>query len=235
LYATLKPRNETIKTMEYVFEGVEGIPFFSPTISATTENSSYIASPSDEAVTDSHFSINIADDKNSTSLEGTIYIYPPYNNCTYYFNPVYQSTDGSVYTTTGIFLANQQSNIEGQLFSHTLDASTTITENGKAKTVCTSIKLSISIMFAPEKINVLQMDPESKVLSHMEYMPDAVPETFDLNVDTAYLIVEAYKHDDAGKLKISRKIYGEDDKNIETFFPRADGICVKHLAQINWK
>lgn len=240
LYATLTTRTltseetgETLETEEYVFENIEGIAYYSPTVPATAEHGSYTTSISDEAISDGHRSLNFGDDKNSTTLEGTIYTAPSNKNHTYYFNPVYQSADGSVYATSGDgFMVNNESYSEGSVYSQTLDATTTVTENGKIKEDSISIKLSISVMFAPEKIVVLQMDTDSKLLSRTEHEPDTLPEAFTSEVDTAYLIVETYKRDDTGSLKISREIYGRDDESFATFITRADGVCIKQWTQI---
>lgn len=242
LYATLTTRTltseetgETFGTEEYVFEGIEGIAYFSPTIPATAEYDSYIASVSDEAISDGHMSLNYGDDETSITLEGTIYTSPSNKQHKYYFNPVYQSADGSVYTVSGSGFMVNESNSEGSVYSHTLDTATTVTENGKLKIDSTSIKLSISVMFAPEKIVVLQMDAESGLLSRMEYVPDEMPEVFMPDAATSYLIVETYKRDDTGSPKTSRAIYGRDAERIETFSVRSDGICVKHWTKLQWE
>lgn len=243
LYATLitstltnDETGETAEMEEYVFEGVEGIPYFSPTIPATAERDSYISSISDDAICDTHMEIKAGDNENSTSLKGTIYTAPSSKNHIYYFNPVFQSADGSIYTTSGSgFMANNESISEGSVYSQTLDASTTVTENGKAYTERTSITLSISVMYAPEKIAVLQMDADIGLLSRTEYIPDALPDAITLDALAEYIIVETHKRDDTGSVKISREIYDRNADTISSFSVREDGICTKHLTQINWK
>ena len=87
-------------------------------------------------------------------------------------------------------------------------------------------------MSAPEKIVILQMGSDNAVISQNEYKPYEMPKDFTLETDTAYFIVETHKRDDAGNMKIYREIYGRDAESIETFFVRADGVCVKHGTQI---
>jgi len=242
LYATLMTRTPTsdeaggtTEIEEYIFEGIDGIACFSPTVPAADGRDSYIFSMSDEAISDGHMSLNYGDDKNSTTLTGTIYTVPSNMQHTYYFNPVYQSEDGSVYAVSGSgFMVDNEADSEGSVYSQTLDATTTVTENGKSKTESISITLSISVMLEPEKIIVLQMNTESELLSRTEYAPGILPEVLTPEADTAYLVVETYKRDDMGNLKIAREIYGRDNENIETFSVRADGVCVKHWTQIKW-
>jgi hypothetical protein len=88
-------------------------------------------------------------------------------------------------------------------------------------------------MFAPKKIVILQMGSDNAMISRTEYKPDAMPKNVILETSTAYFIVETHKLDYMGTRVISREIYGNDVEDIETFFVRADGVCVKHLTQIS--
>lgn len=239
LYATLTTKTltseetgETSEIEDYVFP-VPGIPFFSAHIPATENRDSYLTSISDPAISDGHVDYKVTDEGNSVTLTGAVYVSPSNIARTHYFNPVYQSADGSVYALSGSgFMVNTEAYSEGSAYSQTLDATTTITENGKRKTDSTSITLSISVMFTPEKIIVLQMDEESTVLSRTEYAPDKMPESISAEQKTTYLIIETHKRDDTGHIQISRAISGSDAENIVTFFVREDGICVKHWTQI---
>lgn len=245
LYATLISRpltneetGEITQMEEYVFENVEGIPCFVVTMPMPElgENDSYIASSSNEAVSDEHIAASYGDESRGITLTGTIYTAPSNKKHTYYFNPVYQSADGSVYVTTSGsgFMVNDESYSEGSVYSQTLEAVTTVTENGETKTDSMSVTVSISVMFAPEKIVILQMDADSSILSRTEYAPGSVPESLVPEADTAYLIVETHKRDDTNSLKIAREVYGRDAESFETFSVREDGICVKRWTQIEW-
>jgi len=240
IYAALLPgthtneeENTTIETHEYIFEGIDGIPYCVPTIRATEVENSYIATMSDPAISDGHTSIFCGDDEKSVSLDGTIYVTPSGSIHHYYFNPVYQSADGSVYLVSGEgFSFSTESLGEGAVYSQTLDAATTATENGTVITDTTSIKVSISVISAPERIVIVQMDNDNALIFQTEYKPGALPDVIALEPNTAYFIVETHKRDDMESPIISRDIYGKDTENIETFFVRADGFCVKHGTQI---
>ena len=66
IYATLVSRTltsetgETIETKEYVFEGIDGIPFFS--FHVANEHESYWSSASDEAISNGAFHVSHGDD-----------------------------------------------------------------------------------------------------------------------------------------------------------------------------
>jgi len=129
-------------------------------------------------------------------------------------------------------MVNNEAYSEGAVYAQTLDSTMTVTENGIAKTESTSVKISVNVMFAPEKIVILQMDADSKLLLRAEYKPVEMPDTLVVNPATDYIVVETHKRDEAGKQKITRVVYGSGDENIETFYARPDGICEKRLTQI---
>ena len=240
IYATLATRTlkddtgNTIDTREFVFDNVNGIAYFSATVPATEDEESFITSGSDEAVSDGHMSIHYGDNENKTSLEGTIYISISHVTKTRYINPVYQSSDGSVYATTGngIMLAGEQG--EGSVYSQTLEATTTVTENGKSKSESVTIKISLSLMIPPEQILVLQMDENSSIISRREYRPGKLPDTLTPEKDTEYIMVESLKRDPENNWITSRSIYDRKDQSLETFYCRDDGICVKQWTNLDW-
>lgn len=242
LYATLKTQvlteeetGNTMNTKEFVFDSVDGIAFFAATVPATESEDSFITSGSDEGISDGHSAYNYGDEEDSTTLEGTIYFSPSSTDTIFYINPVFQSADGSVYATTGNGYKVDGMLGEGPSYSTTLSETTTITENGKSKASSISITISLTMMYTPEKVVLLQMDQNSTIVSRKEYSPGELPESISTESDTAYLIVENYKRDYEGNSVISRSIYDSNQETLETFYSRDDGVCVKEWTQINWE
>ncbi len=239
-YAELRPRTltntetgEKVVTKEYVFPGFEGITYFSARVPTTAEQEGYVTSGSDEAISDGHMNLKYTDQGDSTTMEGTVYVSPGLGS-TYYFNPVYQSEDGNVYAMTGSGFSTSGVRDEGAAYTQTMNATYTMTENGKIKTDSISVKISISVMSPPEKIVVLQMGADSSVVSKTEYAPGEMPESIALEENTEYIVVEAHKTDTNGGKFISRKLYGRDAESLETYYSREDGICVKKWVQVKW-
>ena len=240
LYATLTARTltseetgETMEIEEYVFEGIEGIAFFAPTIVDTEAGTTYRSSMSDEGISNGHVGFFHGDDEQRVTMEGTIFVVPA-TYIVYYINPVYQSADGSVYVTTGSGISTSGVQSEGSVMSQTLSDTRTVTENGRASTDSASITIGISAMYAPETIVVLQMDKDSRVIDRVEYVPGTLPETVTLEAGTDYIIVETHRRNYEGNPTLSREVYGKDTGTIEAFFARDDGICVKQTTRINW-
>jgi len=252
LYAALIPKTytkeetgETILTYEYVFEGIEGIQHCVPTMQPTEEENSYVAFVSDPAISDVHMDIFVDDDESRVSIDGAVFIIPSNKTNIYYFNPIFQSADGSVYAVmgSGFRVTNETYSGEGTLFSQTLDVTTTITENGKAKKDSVFITISISVLFTPEKIVVLQMDAKSQLIERAEYAPGTLPQEFTPASNVSYIIVETHKRDSLGNSIISRDIYDRVPAQyyastatfIATFSARDDGFCTKNYSQLKWQ
>ncbi|MGL6198031.1 MAG: hypothetical protein ACRC3H_03760 [Lachnospiraceae bacterium] len=237
LYATLKPavqgEEETFDTKEYVFEGVQGIPFFYFDESLADEPGDYAIPINDEAISDVNFNINNGEDEDSIMLEGTMYVSPSNEETIYHLNPVYQSRDGSVYTVEGSSMSSDSYSV-GFEQSMSLEEVTEITENGKSKKESILVKFNISVMPASEKIVIIQMDVENISLARTEYEPGKLPESFAAQAEAAYLVVETYRHGEDGELEISREICNRDADEIVTFFGREDGVCVEKCTPIEW-
>jgi hypothetical protein len=192
-----------------------------------------IYTASDEAISDSHVNVNYGDYESGKSMKGTIYVVPT-GRITYFFNPVYQSSDGDVYLTSGQGMTS--SGTAGDMFamSQTIENTGTVTENGVTKTDRVSIEMSVTTMFAPEKIVILQMDGNGGLVSRTEYAPDAMPDSLTPEPGTAFLIAETRKRGAEGSETVTRDIYGDDVENLETYYARDDSVCVKHATQFNW-
>jgi hypothetical protein len=167
-------------------------------------------------------------------LEGTVYLAPSGGNLIWHFNPVYQSPDGSVYAVSGSGMNTDCGQSEGEKCSQTIESSCTVTENGVTKTYSTSVKISYSFLFPPERVRILQLDGDGSIVDDAEYPPGETPKTLTPETDTAYIIVETYKTDAEGNEKISRELYQRSDGTLETFVCRDDGVCVKRWTELKW-
>ncbi len=241
LYATLKTRTitddrtgESFDIREYIFDGVDGISYFSATIRVNEKEDGYTTSGADKAISDAHTGLFYGDKEDRVSLEGTIYISPNHSDKTYYVNPVYQSADGSVYAISGSGYMTGGPQSEGSVFSKTIEETKTVTENGVDKKTSCSVKISFATMFPPEKIVILQMSGDSTVLSRTEYTPGKLPDLIVPDKAVEYILVETYKHDNDGNVKITRLLYDKGNTTLDTFFRREDSICVKQWTQLKW-
>ncbi len=242
LYATLETRSLTDEATgaasileEYVFQDIEGISFLAATVPATEDTESYTCTSSDGAISDGDVAFHYKGSEDKLTLEGTVYVAPSHAGVIWYINPVYQSTDGSVYATAGNSISfSGDSSGEGVLYATTLEETTTITENGKAKSATTAVKISLATMYPPEQVAVIQMGPGYNLLASTEYAPTEVPHTFAPLADTQFIVVEEIGRNSDGGLSVSRALYGKNDNSMETFYCREDGVCVKQYTNLEW-
>jgi hypothetical protein len=223
--------DEHVETADYIFPDVSGFSFFRPTVPETEESGKYITHISDPEIWVSMWGYD--------SIEGTIYVLPTIQSRIYYFNPVFQSVDGSVFALPEYLGTLINGNAPT---SYTQNETNTITENGESHTRSMSVKLSFDIMSDFDKVAVLQMDKDNNLLSQMEYTPDTFPDSISPKPETSYLIVESHSNNKAGT--VSRSIHSKSNKfsnydydsdtTIEIFIARVDGICIKHKSQIEW-
>jgi hypothetical protein len=209
---------------KYVFENIEGFPFFSAEYSDDLGH--VTKSYHDEAVSDRKFSVHAGDNEETLTLEGTIYV-SAQGPQAFFCNPVYQDQDGRVYLTAGTGISADVS--IGDSFSQTMDETTTKTENGLTKSRGTSVKLEVRGVNPPEKIVLLQMDTSSALLSREEFASGTLPETIMPHANAAYLIVETQHKDGA-----VREIYDRGEESLETFAAREDGICIQFSTRLLW-
>lgn len=217
---------------DFVFEEIEGIPLFTATIWDEERVDSSRHTTSDDGISNGHTNFSVTDNGETVELEGTVYMSTNRSDNIVYFNPVYQSTDGRVYLTSGSGMSSEGAGEEGALFGKTMESTTTIAENGKSKTVEISVKISMGTMHPPQKISVLQMDEHNALMSKEDFQPNEMPEELTTNPNTDYLIVETHKIDYEGNAFTQREIFSEKDESFSTFSERDDGICVKKWTQI---
>lgn len=245
LYATLKDRShknddtgETVTSQQYTFEdaegveGVDGTSYFCYTIS--NKNGAYSSVSGGEAISDGHTSISTTDNGEDISLDGTIYVAPTASNVTFYMNPVYQSTNGRVYAMSGNGISFNGNTSEGAVFSKTMDETNTVTENGETNTYSISTKISISVIYPPQRIFVLQFDSDGGILSRDEYLPGALPEAITPEQGCSYIVLETHKTSPESGEVVTRSLYQANDDTLESFYCREDGICVKQYTTLHW-
>ena len=217
---------ETAEFSEYVFEGLEGIPYFSAQMTLP-DGQSYIALTGGEEISGGQSSVNVGDEEDSTALEGTIYISANAAEKSFYCNPVYQGADGRVYLTAGTGVSGDLS--AGGSFAQSLDASATETIDGITKQRSFSIRIEIRAIAPPEKIVLMQMDESGALLSWEEFAPGALPQELSPRADAAFLIAQTVSEG-----SISHEIYDSASQSLDTFYVREDNICIKKSTQLSW-
>jgi hypothetical protein len=234
VYADLMPQTLTRETgepteiWEYVFEGIDGIPFFLAKITQP-DGEVYTGSSSDNVINDAHITVG-----NESSLEGTIYMTPmPEKPEILYVNPVYQSSDGEVYLTTGNGISADM-DMKGATFSTTLNEKHTVTKNGKKTEETFTVTVHVAVKHPTKSVGVIQMSAENTPVSREDYAPDALPEEVTVGPDTAYVIVES-KILSPSDETIVREIFSPGDDYFTSYAAREDGFFESKSIALLWE
>lgn len=239
LYATLVEEELTTTDGEkytkykYVFEGVDGISMFSPSITEPVTGDSYSSSSSDNGISDLKYNVKVGDNEKGIELEGTVYIASGMS-MTLFTNPVYQSNDGKVYLLSGEGFSSENID-EGEFFTSTMDDSTSITDNKITTTYTASIKLSIATMNPTEKVGIYQMDSENNIITKNEYLPGKVPEEIVPDKSCEYFIVESHKRTFNGEKQVERQLFSKKDDSLYYLKKGDNSALYKILATILWE
>ena len=195
----------------------------------TGENGSYTTTTGNDRIADGHVSIKHTDDGQEVNLEGTIYTPPTKDITHFYINPVYQSESGEIYVVSGSGISFDSDGSEGGAFTQTIDAITTVTENGETESFSTSVKISIAVKSAPESHSILEFGADGVMISNDAYNPGDLPDTITPHHNCAYIILEST----SGK-NVTRTLYQKEDSFIETFYPGDDSILRIQQTSLEW-
>ncbi|MEG0900008.1 MAG: hypothetical protein RSF40_09910 [Oscillospiraceae bacterium] len=241
LYATLLQEEvtatggEKYKVSQYVFENLQGISMFSPTITDPITGNTYISSDSSMGIADLKSHYNSDDNEEGITLEGTIYVASGAMSDAIYINPVYQSEDESVYLQAGQGFSATGDNGEGDVYTQTLSDSTSIKENKTTTTYSTSIKLSIKTINPTEKVSIYQMDSKNNIISKNEYRPENVPQEIMPENFCEYFIVENHKKTFNGENQVDRQLFSKIEDGIYYFTKGNNGVLNKTYSTILWE
>lgn len=218
---------------KYVFEGVDGISMFSPTITDPVTGDSYSSGGSGNGISNFKYNVKVGDNKEGIELEGTIYIASGMSK-TLFTNPVYQSNDGKVYLLSGQGFSSDNIG-EGEFLTTTMEDSTSITDNKITTTYTASIKLSIATMNPTEKVAIYQMDDENNIITKNEYLPEKVPEEIVPDKSCEYFIVESHKRTFNGEKQIERQLFSKRDDSLYYFKKGDHSVLYKIFSTILWE
>lgn len=236
IYAELKSiihideeTGEEFETWEYQFEDLDGIPFFISDIKHP-DGEIYTTTSSDGKISDSHLSIG-----NDTSLDGTIYVTPNARDMIpAYINPVYQSSNGQVYLTSGDGMSLSGDMSEGAVYTITLDEKHMVTENGETTEESFKVTVNFAIKYPPTKVTIVQMGSENIPISQKEYSPAALPEKMEINPEAEYVIVETQSSSLDGDM-INREILSKEEEYFTSYITGNNGICEGKAVSLVWQ
>ncbi len=215
--------------VNYVFEGIDGIPFMlTDTTGEDGVNSS--TTISDGGVSDVQVYHSQTDDNiTEESLTGILYLARGKDDYLFFFNPVYQTADGDVYAVRAASGMAPSLGLCSSVSTHkTQDLSWT----EGIKTFTRSMRVEVKMLLAdkPVKVSIYQYNADHELIHSDEYDPLSVPETFSPRPVAEYIVIET---ETKGGDPV-REICGKKDESFTVKLAREDGICVAEGHEIIW-
>lgn len=240
LYATLvddpytnPETGEITIEKKYVFEGIDGISYFSARYTDDNGNQ-YWSAGGDSAISDGHAGFHSTDAGDSIDMKGTIYVSTSKGSNVFYYNPVYQTATGEVYLMSGQGMSHGGELSAGLSSRHALKEEQTVTIDGKRETIRSNIEVSTCFMDTPIGTSVIQFGGDGRMISKQDYAAGDLPIKITANPDTEYMIVGTHKKSTDGKETVTRELFQPDDESLFAFSCREDGICIKQYCGIVW-
>jgi len=206
--------------VEYTFDGIEGFRLFEVKVDNSEENGSYWTSMSDSGIEDVH--VKISDE--SVHLSGTISYDVHTSSFSIYANPVYQTPDGQVYMANGSGMSFEGEQIEGTSGSTTLSETTTENTNGEETSHTTEVEIKVEAVNTNKKVVLKQMNSSDQIVAQTDITQDDIPESIQIDKNTAYMIMEEHCVDYEGKTSVKRTMLSTDETILGARFTGDNGI-----------
>ncbi len=214
------------------FDGTEGEYIIYPLV--TDENGTFNCLMDDtNAFTDIRVHVGAEDEEiNKIELEGTLYL-PNFEEegKTFYMNPVYQTSDGTIYAVSGSGVFVGPNSIP---CSHSISESKYVEVNGERKTTERSVTIHFVGMNPVSVIDFLQFDGENELIAHNTYTTENLPEAITPLSNTDYILMESTNVSHDGETVVEKDVIQQKDSAAYVFTVRNDGICVEKGIAINW-
>lgn len=209
----------------FTFEGLEGYAYFTPTVEHPEGETTVVNA--DSCFSDIKNNYHSVDNNlQEISTEATLYVADDVGHVAFFMNPVYQDDSGNVYLMAGTGIS---SDMVGSM-SQSMDMERKVTIDDVETTEKYAIKITYKGIPRPERIAVLQMDAESRVLSREEYLPGQLPEQIDPVEGADYIILETITREET-----IREVVPQEERWMHTYDPQDNGICEQQSTEVLWK
>ena len=231
LYAVVDKHN-SVSPMDWEisFGEIEGICFFDATFQNEEEEPFTMIVGGDE-ICDVASNLSVGDNEERVSLTGTLHArIGEYENVQFYINPVYQTTDGEIYTVTGNGYS-MSGNLAGPS-KVKLEESFTTTKDGVEETYSGTVEIAFEIRnAAPVNICLQFMNEDLEIVQTKSYAAGEMPAQLELAEGTVCIVVETQWAEGT----VTRELveWNEEERvSIETFYSVSDSVLGKQMTEI---
>ncbi len=174
------------------------------------------------------------DDGEHLTVEATIWLEPAEEAAFLYVNPVYLAADGRVYAAPAESAYDFSLCERGEATTLEWSETYATTRDGQRRSVEATVRLTFGIKDPAERVAVLQMSADNRVVDRREYAPGELPEDIAMKAGAAWLLVESHTRDERGNEAVVRSAYNRSDDFMKVFID-GDGVCALRTIELNWK
>lgn len=208
------------------FPGLEGFGIYNLRIQDETSQVSTGYCTSDDIFTDAHFTAS----DNENHMEASVYV-PADRPCSYYFNPVYQQADGTLYLLPGSGITSDSLN--GGSWSQSIAQSRSESFGGTEETESYRYTVRIVAADVPGDTELIFMNRENQVLQSMsgkelELLIQKETPRLEIPADVSYLILRQSK---AGTGEFTHTLFDRGTESLE-YMIAAEDTCL-HPRSLN--
>ena len=217
---------------QYVFEGISGIRYYTARIGEG--DNARLVTCSDEAVTGGDTVITITDGRESIALKGSLYCLADASFSVLYYNPVYQTADGSVYAVPAESSAVRDaagSTAQSESSDNAAGTELFETDSGSGSF---SVKISEYTLARPVSTTLIQYDAAGRVLRRDTFAAGTLPAALNPETDTAWIVAESTQEAIGSSPAVTRVLYQPGDPELYAFYSREDDFCVRQTCQLSW-
>lgn len=218
---------EKVKTAEYVFEDLEGYSFYDCYIKPEGDSEGYTTLIQNGGVCDINVSNDYGDNYENMTLKGTIYTLQ--DDVIFYYNPVYQSEEGSVYLVSGT-----GSNAAGDAMTHSMKNEVTLTVDGETITKKNEVIITVEKAELAEEIELTELDKNNLIVKKSIYTPDRIPESYEVQKNTESIIITQTSVASPDNVIVKRAIVSKGEENFEVLTEYDSVVCDKNFVEIIW-
>ena len=230
LYAVDVPEHP--QNPDYRFPGIEGVPIYSVPV-PEPEGDDYCWTPSNAPEAWQYYNYTMEDDMEGMVITAELYVSTEKGHQQFYANPMYRTAEGEIYLVGGTGAGGNMDE-PGTSLTLTVEETSDMTLNGETTRQRCEVKVTVTSVNPVEKIVLIQMDGNNRVITSQEFLPGQAPVEFTPESDTAYLLVETHRQSESGGQTMDWELFDREDSVFSTYQEGENGFFCRTDTVIPW-
>lgn len=235
IYATVD-KHDSLEPQDWeiIFGDVEGVCFLDAIFQNEGEEPFSMLVGGDE-MCDVTRHLNVTSEGESIELTGTMYVLATgiMEEIHFYLNPVYQTSTGNIYVTSGDSLSLTGDTVGA--ITMWLEEEATVEENGKTENYKATVTVNFEkVSYEPTLIQIHYMDENLEIIMTDEYTPGTLPEQLTALEGTDCVVVET-RWANGESTREFYELKDDEIMYIETMYKVNETALGKQSTEVIWE